>query len=175
MAGPNEAFAVPTLAMIKGIQYELSPLTFSDIGRLTERLKSQVLNRAKEVIKDPELSRTDKALIFDRAQVMADKVSLFGTAGEDEDGKAADKMLTGMLNDPGLMTYIVWLGLNKKHPEITYTALDAMFNLNDKGVIQDTCIEILSISGFAVVKTEDDGKGKNKRKKKKAKKKSKKK
>lgn len=164
MAGANEAFAVPTHTIIKGKSYELSPMSFSDIGRLTERLQAKVMNQAKELIKDDSLSRENKTLILDRAQIRASKVSMFGAASDDEDDKAADQMMTRMLNDPGFMTYIVWLALNKKHPELSPEDVDGFFNLTEKSLLQEICIDVLKISGFAIEMTDDNKKKKKKKK-----------
>jgi len=164
MAGANEAFAVPTHTTIKGQPYDLSPMSFSDIGRLTERLQAKVMQQAKELIKDDSLSRENKTLILDRAQIRASKVSMFGAASDDDDDKAADQMMTKMLNDPGFMTYIVWLSLNKKHSELSPEDVDEFFSLTDKALLQDICIDVLKLSGFAIEKT-DDGKKKKKKKK----------
>ncbi|KKN74296.1 hypothetical protein LCGC14_0392350 [marine sediment metagenome] len=149
MTDAAQAFAIPTRL---NDQYELSPLSLSDIGRLDERIKSKVVALGKEMIKDQTLSQADKSLIMDRAFKVATSISMFGVR---EGNEEADLEMTRMLNDPGMMTYILWLSLKTKHPKLSPEDVDGMFTIKDKQRLMEAVVDVFTVSGFTVEDVDD--------------------
>lgn len=179
----DQALAVPVREYFAGQDWELSPLTLGDIGRITEFIRSKVISLAKDTIKDDSsLDRETKILILDRAYEAAERIDLFGggkKSPEPEPKKAkakkgkkktkkkakakkkaepeveSDDQMTRLLNRPDIMGFIIWLSLKHLH-EVTVTEVDEMFTLNDQEQLTNVVIRVFEISGFITERIDDD-------------------
>lgn len=126
-----------------GVEYKVSPLTFNDLGDLTQYIRSTVMRSVQEAVQDVGDSRIRREYI-DAALEKMRKVDVL--TGNEE--------LNSFFGDTNVLTKVIHLSLRRCH-NISHRQIGDMFTIRNVGECEKIVRRIFSISGIATEEDED--------------------
>lgn len=107
MADIAASTGAPITRRIGRREFELHPLTLSDLGRIVQKMRCSLVEAGREAMRDPTLGRDDKALILDQAYRAAERT-----------GWTADA-LVGFQSDPSMLLQFIYASVRRTDPKLT--------------------------------------------------------
>ncbi len=116
-----QAAGLPIIKTIAGKEVKVYPLRFCEWGLVERWMRKEVVEAAKSVISDPDLSQSDAQIIMREAMRIAQEVSLMSSTSRD-----------GILQSLGCMAYIVQLSLQRDEKPMTVDQIQDLIGNNAK-------------------------------------------
>ena len=125
--------AAPVTRTVRGVDLQLSPLTFRDLGRVTQWARDQIVRTVRDAVTQEgvDLTLAQATLMLDRAYKAAAQIDW-----------------TDASSDPECLTRLVWLSARHVHQELTLDQVDQLMTTAGSRVLNVLADEILLLSGM---------------------------